>query len=893
MDNQDRIWQLFARKMSGEASKEELQELEELLKEDPSISIQLQLITEFWDNSPSLSNPQNDEAFDRILKQAAADEVTTPLRKFSAPKPFSIYSPQSKKRSIALFNGSIFRNYGLVAWRNLARNKSFSFINIAGLALGMVSAVVILLWVFKQFTVDQFHPKKDRIYQVLNRATFNGEKHVWWTTPKPLAATLQNAYPQVETAIRINWVSLFVLHSGNEQFQLPGMFTDPGFFNVFEFPFLKGDPNTALQSDYSIILTETMARKLFGNSNVLGHTVRIDSSDYFTVTGVLKDPPDNSRFQFNYIVPWSYMKKVGWDDNLWQNNNIHTMVLMKPGITEALANQLFANIIKTHAPDSENELMVHPLKKWHLYSRFQNGVSVGGGIEMVRMFCIIAGFILLIACINYVNMSTARSQKRAREVGIRKIVGAGRGSLVTQFLGESILVSFIAGLIALALLYPTLMGFNLLIKEQLSVPFSNYKFWLCALAFILATGILAGIYPSFYLSSYQPVKVLKGHFQRIKVFVTPRKLLVTLQFSFAIIMIICTIVIYRQMKYTQQRDRGYNSQSLAFMYMKGKMEQNYFPIREELLKSGAITDITRSNCPITDIWSTANDYSWPSLEKGKQHVFMRFTTDKNYVSAMGLRLIDGRDIDIEKYPSDTNAVILNEAAVKLMGIKPGNARGQLIFQGDKQLVIVGVIQNFIPDMPSQAFMPAVIHGDNKNFGAISFRLNTENNDEDNLSVITKIFKKYNPDYPFEQFFADKIYASKFDHQKTLGILAATFAGLTIFISCLGLFALAACLAESRIKEIGVRKVMGASVTRITALLSKEFFSPIVWAIIIASPLACWAMDRWLSGHSYRTSISWWMIAAAALLIILVAIITVSYQTFKAAIANPVQSLRSE
>ena len=886
MEKQDRIWQLFARKMAHEASEDELQELNDLVKDDPSMDMQLQLMAEFWNNSSAAANPQNDEAFNRILEQAGEEEMP-PLTKPVEPKKTA--PPRLRKLKLPVFNRSMLRNYGTVAWRNLARNKSFSLINIAGLALGMVSALAILLWVAKELSVEQFHSKKDRIYQVLNRATFDGEKQVWWSTPKPLAAVLQNDYPQVETAVRLNWVMLFVLHAGNQQYQLPGIFADPGFFNLFDFPLLKGDPKTALASDYSIVLTESMANKLFGNKNVLGHSVRIDSTDYFTVTGIVKDPPPNSIFRFNYIVPWTYMKKVGWDDDQWQNSNISTMVLLKPGVTEADANHLFANIVKKHVPDSENELFVHPMKKWHLYSRFENGEIAGGNIEYVRMFTVIAIFILLIACINYVNMSTARSQKRAREVGIRKVVGAERGSLITQFLGESILVSFLAGIIALLLLYPTLLGFNWLIHDELTIPFGDYRFWLSAVAFILATGVLAGIYPAFYLSSYQPVKVLKGHFKKIRVFVTPRKMLVTMQFSFALVMIICTIVIYRQIKHTQQRDPGYNGKGLAYMYMKGKMSQNYFNIRKELLASGAISNITRTDCPITDVWTSNDNYKWPGLEKGKRFEVLRFSTDLHYVSAMGLHLKSGRELDVEKYPDDTSAVLLNEAAEKLMHVSPG----QKITQDSKELTVVGVIRNFIPFMPHQAFMPAVIHGDTKNFGAISFRLNTANDREENLAVIAKIFKKYNPDYPFEYFFADETYASKFSGQKTLATLAALFAGLTIFISCLGLFALAACLAESRIKEIGVRKVMGASVARITTLLSKDFFQPIIWAIIIATPVAWWCMDQWLSGYSYHINVSWWMVASAALLVVLIAIATVSYQTIKAAVANPVKSLRTE
>jgi putative ABC transport system permease protein len=889
MDKQDRIWQLYARKMAREATEEELQELAGLIRDDPSMDMQLQLMTEFWNNSSPIRSEQGDEAFNRILEQAGESEMTS-----QPVKPVITRIPDlkpRKKAAFSSFNRAILHNYAAVAWRSLVRNKSFSAINIAGLALGMVSAVVILLWISNELSFDQFHSKKDRIFQVMNKATYDGEIAVWGATPKPLSPLLQRDYPQVETSTRINWVSLFVLHAGSQQYQVPGYLTDPGFLSIFDFPLIKGDPKTALDKDYSIVLTEKMARQLFGNTDVIGHTVRIDTSDYFTVTGVLKDLPNNSELNFNYLLPWSYMKKVGWEDSLWENNSIQTVVLMKPGISEQTASKLFSNIIRKNAPGSENELFAFPMPRWHLYSRFENGVSVGGAIDLVRLFCIIAGFILLIACINYVNMSTARSQKRAREVGIRKVVGAGRNSLITQFLGESILVSLLSGIIALAVLQPALMGFNKLIDDKLSVPYSNLNFWLAALGFILCTGILAGIYPAFYLSAYQPVRVLKGHFKKIKVFVTPRKLLVTLQFSFAIILIICTIVIYRQIKHTQKRDRGYNGSGLAYMYMKGNMEKKYPQIREELLKSGAITNITQSSCPITDVWSIGDNYNWAGRGKETRYTIIRYTTDRNYTSTMGLKLLQGRDLDVIAHPSDTLAVLINQAAVKVMGFS--NPIGQKINQYNRDLEVVGVVNNFIPDKPHQAFMPVVIHGETKNFGAISFRLNRDNDKDDNLSAIAKIFKKYNPDYPFEHFFADETYALKLRHEKILGTLAALFAGLTIFISCLGLFALAACLAESRIKEIGVRKVLGASVTRITTLLSKDFLQPILLSILIASPVAWWSMDHWLKSFSYRTSISWWVFVSAALIVILIAIATVSYQTLKAALANPVKSIRTE
>lgn len=786
----------------------------------------------------------------------------------------------------------MFKNYFKVTWRNLFRNKSFSLINITGLAIGMASAVLIFLWIQNELSYDLFHKKKDRIYQLYNRAVYEGRVECWASTPQVLAAALKSDYPQVEEAVRVNWVGAFVFHAGDKHLETQGYITDPAFLQVFDFPLVKGDAATALNGPHSIVLTEKMAQKLFGTTNVIGKEIRVDTSALFTVTGVMKDLPNNTRFNFEYLIPWSYMKTVHWDRDSWKESGIETYALLKPGVSEETANERFRNIVRLHARDAENEIFVHPLRKWRLYSRFENGKVAGGYIETVRLFGIIAGFILLIACINYMNLSTARSEKRAREVGIRKVAGAGKGLLIGQFIGESIMIAFFAGILALLTVQLSIGRFSEITWKTLYVPYTNPYFWLLSAGFIVFTGIVAGSYPAFYLSAHKPVSVLKGTFKAARALVTPRKVLVVLQFSFAIILIISTIVIYRQIRYAQDRNAGYDKDQLAFIFAKGNLLQHYHSVREDLVNSGAVKALTFTSSPISSIWNDDN-YTWAGKTPDQNGNCIKVHADSDFAGTMGLQVTTGRDLDLRTYPSDSAGILLNESAVKLMGFK--DPVGQTVRSGEGDWHVVGVVKDFILGSPYQPVQPVVIQGAGRHswFGTITFKLNGKNATADNLKKIEAVFKKYNPDYPFVYYFADDAYAQKFDYERRTAVLAGLFAGLTIFISCLGLFALAAYMAESRIKEIGVRKVLGASVAGITALLSVDFLKLVIIAFMIASPVAWWCMNNWLQDYTYRAPINWWIFALTGLLSMLIAIATISYQAIRAALANPVKSLRTE
>lgn len=786
----------------------------------------------------------------------------------------------------------MFRNYLKIAIRNLLKNKGFSFINIIGLSVGMASAILIFLWIYHEMSYDQFHEKKDRIYEAWNKDTFSGKLQCWNTTPKIFARTVERDFPEVEMATRVNWPSNYLFSIGEKRLTVQGNIVDSNFLNVFSFPLRKGNPNTVLKDMYSIVLTEKTAKSFFGDEDPMGKQVRINDKDNFTVTGILKDLPNNTRFKFSYLLPWAYLRKQGEDDANWGNNSTRNYVLLKPNASLAsIAPKLKTLKRKYDNNELTNEMFLYPISRWRLYSSFTNGVEDGGLIDFVKMFAVIALFILLIACINFMNLSTARSEKRAKEVGIRKVVGANKGSLVSQFLGESILIALIAGFLAILLVQLSLPAFGELTDKVLSIDYSNIYLWLIFFGFVLFTGVIAGSYPAFYLSAFKPVKVLKGTFLKTDKVITPRKVLVVLQFTFAIILIICTAIVKEQIQHARNRDLGYNKNNLIFHFITGDLEKNYPLVKNELLGAGIATSVTRTSAPITQGWSDTWGIEWKGKAPDDKTDFDRFSADEDLGTTVGLQFVKGRDFNLKEYPTDSTAMILNESSVKAMGFS--DPIGQIVKDNGKEWHVVGVIKDFILQSPYHPTKPMIIEGAKGWFNVIHIKLNEKNTTADNLKRAETIFKKYNPQYPFEYKFVDEDYAAKFKSEQRTGTLAGLFAGLTIFISCLGLFGLAAYMAESRIKEIGVRKVLGASVTGIAALLSKDFIKLVIISFLLASPVAWWFMHNWLQSYPYRVNIEWWIFAFAAGLSILIALITVSYHAIKAATANPVKSLRTE
>ena len=791
----------------------------------------------------------------------------------------------------------MIKNFFKTAWRGMIKNKFYSIINILGLTIGMTSAILILLWIHNEMSHDRFYEKTDRIYLANNRDKVNGEMFAWNNTPKPLGLAIKKDYPEVEDVVRLNeYAANFLLTVGDKHFSLHGEFADSDFLKMFSLPLLQGNAATALNSPNGIVLTQQLAIKLFGNEDAMGKTVRIDTADNFTVTAVLKDLPPNTRFNFEYVLPWSYSTKKGIDDNNWTNNNVLTYILLKPGTSQAAFDAKIKNITISHtansADKSTTQVFTQRLNDTWLYEKQENGKYVGGRIERVKLFSIIAALILMIACINFMNLSTARSEKRGKEVGIRKVIGAQKKSLIAQFIAESIMLAFIAGVLSIIVVLFVLPAYDQLVGVKLFIDFSNPYYWLFVLLFILFTGLLAGLYPAFYLSSFKPIKVLKGTFKLSGSVVTPRKVLVVLQFTFAIILIIGTIIVEEQIKYAQNRDAGYSRDNLAFIIEFGDAHKNYELIKRGLLESGAATAVAQTSAPMTESWGDSWGFSWDgSTESDKKTDFNMFSADDDFAKAMKIKVLQGRGIDVNQYKTDSNACLLNEAAVKVMHLK--NPIGTEIRSGNNKAHVVGVIKDFILGTPYEPVQQMIIVGPIFGGDVINFRVNPNPTFAANLQKAQDVFKKYNPQYPFNVRFYDHEYDLKFQGEKQTATLAGLFAGLTILISCLGLLGLATFVAEARIKEIGVRKVLGASVRGIVALLSKDFLKLVLISFLIASPVAWIVMHNWLASYTYRVDISLWVFVIAGLLSATIAFMTVSFQAIKAAIANPVKSLRTE
>lgn len=791
----------------------------------------------------------------------------------------------------------MFKNYFKTAWRSLLKGKGFSFINIAGLAIGMAGAILILLWLQNEISFDKFHANKDNLYQVYGLASdVDGKAVAINVTSQPMGPALKQNYPEVEAATRLQDVSSFLFTANNKSFiNINGDFADASFLQMFSFPLIEGNKNEQLNNIYSITITQKLAKKLFGNEDAIGKIIKIDSVDNFTVTGVLKDLPSNTRFNFEYLLPWNYLKKIGWNNDTWLSNNTPTYIQLKPNTNVTAFSEKIKNITRVNA--GRNDVwtqFLFPLSEWHLYSDFENGKPVGGRIETVRVFGIIALFILLIACINFMNLSTARSEQRAKEVGIRKVAGAGKGLLIGQFITEAFLTACIAGALALLIVQLVLPAFNTLINTQLSIPYTSLYFWLCALGFIIITSLLAGSYPAFYLSSFKPISIFKKQFKRTNATVSPRKVLVVLQFTFAIILIISTIVIRDQVVYAQDRDKGYSDNNLVQVNFVGDINKNYGLIKQDLLNSGIASSVTKTMTDLVRGGDHTWGLRWPNeIPKDTSTTITIYSEDAGLVKTAGMHLLEGRDIDINKYPADSFSVVLNESAVKTMGLK--NPVGQIIVNPFDKINwhIVGVVKNYIQGSPYNEVPPTVIYGPGAWFNMIYIKLNPAHSTAANLASVEKIFKIYNPAYPFDYNFVDEQYAQQFDNEQRIKTMAGLFAALSVLISCLGLFGLSAYVAESRIKEIGVRKVLGATVFNITKLLSLDFIKLVVVSIIVAAPVAYYAMNKWLQGYTYRINISWGIFLIAGLIAMVIALITVSFQAIKAANANPVESLRSE
>ncbi|RKE57023.1 ABC transporter permease [Sphingobacterium detergens] len=785
----------------------------------------------------------------------------------------------------------MLKSYLKIAFRNLQKNKGFTAINIVGLAIGMAAAILIMLWVKSEFTYDRFYSKTDQIYAVGIKDVWGGEVVEHFYTPKPMAAALKTDFPEINNVARVNKGTGFLLTRGEIKLSKEqGVFVDSTFLKIFDYKVLAGNPVEALKKPNQIVLTKSFADRLFGQDDPLNQTIKLDSTQISTVSAIIEDIPDNSFMKgTTYLVPWTLMEKIGYSDDYWGNNSIQTYIELEKNVNIDQFQKNIKGFLQKHT-ENKAENFIEPIADKWLYSNYtEMGKPTSSRIGMVRSFIAIACFILIIACINFMNLSTAQSEKRAKEVGVRKVVGANKGLLIYQFLIESILIACIAGILALLITMLALPYFGLLISRTLTMPYTDIPFWSVFIIFVLFTGILSGSYPAFYLSSFIPVKVLKGKLLHAQRNFNPRKVLVIAQFCIAIILIVTTITIQKQIKYAQNREIGYNKDRLINIIDQGKIGKNKLLIKNALISSGIASHVSRTSSPLTENWSN-NSMNWDGKPKDNNTMFTRFGVDDNLVNTAGLKLIAGRDFDLSKFPTDSSAMIINESAAKVFNFD--DPIGKTIVDG-RDWHIIGVIKDFVQESPFNPVTPLVIQGAFAGTTITNIRLRDHIETQDALVRMEKIFKEYNPEYPFEYAFVDANYAEKFKDFNQLGKLSSLFALLTIFISCLGLYGLTAFMAETRTKEIGVRKVLGASIISITKMLSREFLIMVLLSCLIAFPIAYYISDDMLSSYTYRIRITWDIFLIAGSGAFVLTLLTVSYQSIKAAMLNPVKSLKDE
>ena len=787
----------------------------------------------------------------------------------------------------------MLRNYLIVTLRNLLKNKTYSLINIAGLSIGIACSLLILLWVFDELSFDRLHPKVDRLYQVWVNATFDGKINSWNSLPLPTYEGLKTEDNNIKSTAATDWGGEHLLTVGENRINKRGFYASEEFLEMFQFPLLKGSADKVLDEPGSIVISESTAKAMFGDQDPMDQIIRLDNLDELKVTGVLKDIPKNSSFQFDCLIPWKLYETREWvkrnKDN-WGNYSFQVYVELTSPAAKASVENVIHDLLTRHGEtDIKHDLYLYPMERWRLHSNFEDGKEAGGMIEYVQMFTVIAVFILIIACINFMNLATARSERRAREVGIRKSVGSRRIEIIFQFIGESLLITILAFGIAVLLAELALPFYNDLVQKKLSVDYMSAQFWVFTLSLIFFTGIVSGSYPAFYLSSFQPAKVLKGKIQAGKSGTTPRKVLVTLQFGFSILLIIGTIVIYQQIQHVKSRDLGYDQENLITLDYTKEISKSFKSLKAELLQSGVVSSVTKSNSPITEIHSN-NFLGWPGKPEDKRVIFSTIACEYDYLKTMGIKILEGRDFS-EEFTSDSSAIIVNKAAMDLMQLK--NPIGEQLDLWGKKRTLIGIASNVLMRSPDRQVEPLFMILDPEWTSSVTLRLEATSDLQGSLKKVEDIFKKYNPAYPFQYDFADVEFAKKFTTINMTSQLANLFASLAIIITGLGLFGLAAFTAEQRTKEIGIRKVMGASVAGLVTLISKDFSRLVIVSFVISSPIAWWMLDKFLERYAYRIEISWWVFPVTGLVALIFALIIVSTQALRAAHANPVNSLRNE
>jgi putative ABC transport system permease protein len=788
-------------------------------------------------------------------------------------------------------------NYFKTAWRSMRKSKLHSLINITGLSVGMAIVILIGLWIMDELNHDKYHSNYSTVGQVLTNQERNGEKSTMVAIAVPIANELRTKYGEDFKAVALtSWKFDNLLSAGDKKFTKFGMWVEAPFPQMFGIKMLQGNPG-ALNHPKAIFLSESLAKALFGSADPMNRDIRMNNEFDVQVAGIYQDLPRSSSFYgTEYLASWKgyeitqpWVKRVAAE---WDNHSFQCFVQLHNADAYASINNKIRGMLDPYFKSIEwkEHVSILPMRDWYLRGEFKNGVQTGGRIRFVWLFGIIGGFVLLLACINFMNLGTARSEKRAREVGIRKTVGSIRKQLIFQFLSESLLTATLSLLVAILLVTVCMPLFNEIAAKEMSIPWTSIVFWASCVGFTFFTGLLAGSYPAFYLSSFQPIKVLKGTFRAGRYAALPRKMLVVLQFTVSIVLIIGTIVVFRQVQHARNRPVGYNSEGMLQVQMTTpELKGHYDALRDDLLKTGVVADMAESSSPLTSIWSSQSGYSWAGKDPAIVPVIGTVAVTHDYGNTAQWQLLEGRDFSRDF--ADSSSFVLNEAAVKLMGLK--KPIGEIVKWDDRSYQVIGVVKNMLMTNPYQPAEPTVYMVDYNWAQVILIRIKENTGISTAIAALEQVFKKHDPASTFEYKFVDEIHGKKFAAEERVGKLAGIFATLAIFISCLGIFGLASFVAEQRIKEIGVRKILGASVFSIWQLLSKDFCWLVLLSFLLSAPVAWYFMNNWLNDYGYRTEIAWWIFALAFAGAMLITLATVSVQVIKAAVTNPVRTLKSE
>ena len=783
-----------------------------------------------------------------------------------------------------------------IALRNLWRNKTSSLINIGGLAIGLSSCLLLMLYAGYELGYDKQYKNADHIYQAMVNV-YDENGHIARThgvTQNALAPALKSGFAGVLYTARTTDLYKRLIAYKTSSLKLDNRYADPDLLKIFDYQFISGNPEKALSEPNSILLTESAAKRLFGTTDVLNMAVKFENQADLKVTAVIKDLPANVSYPFETLVPWKIYERLNtWVGKVnWGNHDFFTLLSLDNNTDIETLNAKLHGIVKRNMPTAKEDIFIYPLTKLHLYGDFVNGKNSGGKIQQVRIFVALALGILLIACINFMNLATAHSQKRAKEIGIKKTIGATKTSLVLQFLLESMILTTISILISIAAVEISLPWFNHLLDINIIIDYFNPVNWIVLLSILLLTGLVAGSYPAFYLSNFNPVQALKKSLKFKRGYsLNLRQLLVIVQFSFAIILIAATVTIYKQLQFIKDRPLGYNSSALVEITHEGLLYEKYELLKSRLLAAGAVTAVTQSSGSLTERDGTIRDLKWEGMSEADKLIdFDQIYTTYDFIKTSGIQLLAGRDFS-KQFSSDTAGILLSKKAVQTMGLKsPIGAK--IVNQGEIRTV-VGVFDDMVWGDRTKFEVPMVITYAEGISEDITMRLNSQKNITESTAIIKRIVSELNPDFPVDIRFLDNLNEVKLKNEATLAKLSNVFGGLAIFISCLGLFGLSAFSIQQRTKEIGVRKVLGASIGELTKLLSVNFMKLVFAAIIIAMPVAYLLMDNWLNSFEVRTSMSWWIFTLTGSFTLIVAMVTVGWQTYSAAKANPVKALKYE